>query len=48
MQKNWYNNFAITRVKGKQPFFKPIYNAKLVENKALKTYIKINLINAFI
>lgn len=42
------NNHTIDLINGKQSFYRPIYNLKLVKLEILKTYIKTNLVNNFI
>lgn len=42
------NNFIIKLKKGKEPFYDPIYNLRIIKLKILKAYIKTNLANDFI
>lgn len=48
LEKTKLNQYAIKMQHGKQPFYKPICNLRLVKLEILKTYIKINLANNFI
>ena len=48
LERTGANEHGIKLEEGKQPPYGPIYSLEPVELKTLKTYIKTNLLNAFI
>ena len=48
LEQTGVNEYPIKVEEGKQPPYKPIYSLEPLQLEALKTYIKINLVNGFI